>query len=130
MLSPSGFSLRAQNAGQLDFQLAGTDFYGYTQVDVIWSDFDLPAMPGVSYFFNVTVDLNQNLQQGQCVRETETENSLHPAIAGASSMQINNGSVQLYINNLENLNLENPMTLFTIHFAGSPGTTVSLDWRM
>ena len=129
MLSLSGFSLRAQNAGQLDFQLAGTDFYGYTQVDVIWSGFDLPAMPGVSYYFNVTVDLNQNLQQGQCVRETETENSLHPAIAGATSMQISNGSVQLYINNLENLNLESPMTLFTIHFAGSPGTTVSLDWR-
>ncbi|RMG98641.1 MAG: hypothetical protein D6706_06815, partial [Chloroflexi bacterium] len=84
----------------------------------------------MSYYFNVSVDINQNLSQGQCVREDETAASIHPAIAAASSMLVSSGSVVLYINNLENLNLEDPMVLFTIHFAGSPGTDVLLDWRM
>ncbi|RME38637.1 MAG: hypothetical protein D6794_05085 [Deltaproteobacteria bacterium] len=98
------------------------DFTGYRQVEVRWTDFELPAT--CTYpFFRVSVYLNGNTAQGQCVRTA----TLNPVLApNVDTFDVSDERIFLVMNNLETLNLNGDVSLFTIHFAGMPGSTVEV----
>ena len=112
------------NSGTLFFNELPPDFTGYRRVEVKWTDFDLPAT--CSYpFFTLTVHLNGNTLQGQCVDLAE----LNPDIAGnVAVFNVSHSSIYLEMINLEFLNLAEEVSLCTIHFAGLPGSTVEVSF--
>ncbi|HHM21065.1 MAG TPA: hypothetical protein ENJ20_03480 [Bacteroidetes bacterium] len=117
------------NPGNLSFQPAPVHPFGYSRLDVVWSGHSIPNN-GTNYWLKVDVQLNGGSSaNGQCVEETLTAGSLNPVLEPElNTFSISSGSINLIVTDVATLNLTNPMTLFSIHYVASPGTSVSFEW--
>ncbi len=121
------FKMAGQIPGTLSFTTGPDHASGYSRMDVVWSGFSVPNTPGASYSINFGVLVN-NGSSGQCVETSLTQASKN-AVLTTGSVTASSSSVTLLVSNAGALGLSGPITLFSIYYVGTPGTSVSFSWR-
>ncbi len=114
--------------GTLTFQPGPDHPFGYSRMDVVWSGFIIPNDPGTNYWLNFGVRLNDGSSIVQCVDVGFTQGSKHPSLT-TGTVSASSSSVQIIATDIGSLNLTAPLTLFSIYYVSSPGTTVTFTWR-
>ena len=113
--------------GTLTFQPGPGHPFGYSRMDVVWSNFVVPNTQGANYWLNFGVTINSG-SSGRCVDVASTQGSKHPSLT-TGTVYASSSSVEITASNIGPLNLTAQLTLFSIYYVGSPGSTVSFAWR-